>query len=157
MRNNFREMNKIVKNILVIVFVCTGFKAFSQFRQPPAFRDSHTGPALRIDAVKQNYISQKLNLTDDEASKFWPVYTQYHNEMVEVRRQKRQNLSNPNGSDQVRKEMYFDEKLVEIKRRYTDEFLKILPPQKVSMIFKSENEFTKELIKQLGERNGRPD
>ncbi|WP_158824866.1 hypothetical protein [Mucilaginibacter lacusdianchii] len=150
-------MNKLVKYILVIACVCTGFKGFSQFRQPPAFRDSHTGPALRIDAVKENYIKDKLDLTDDEASRFWPVYRQYHNEMVDVRRQKRLNMSNPNGSDQVRKEMYYDEKLVEIKRRYTDEFLKILPPQKVSQIFKSENEFTKELIRQLGERRGRPE
>lgn len=154
-------MDKRIKHIIVAILLFTGFEGFSQFIPPASFRESraNTGAVHRLDAVKENYIKEKLNLTESEGAKFWPVYRQYHLEISDIRRKKRLNNSSAqtNGADQVKMEMYYDEKQVEIKRHYTQEFLKILPPQKVSLIFKSEREFTDELIRQLGERNARPD
>ncbi|MBS7564536.1 hypothetical protein KHS38_08975 [Mucilaginibacter sp. Bleaf8] len=154
-------MDKRIKHIIIAILLFTGFEGFSQFVPPASFRENraNTGTVRKLDAVKENYVKDKLNLSDSEGAKFWPVYRQYHSEIAEIRRKKRLNNSSAqtNGADQVKMEMYYDEKLVEIKRRYTQEFLKILPPQKVSLIFKSEREFTDELIRQLGERNARPD
>jgi hypothetical protein len=39
-----------------------------------------------------------------------------------------------------------------VRKYYTTEFLKILPPEKVSEMTKAEKEFHDELIKQLRER-----
>jgi len=43
--------------------------------------------------------------------------------------------------------------VVAIRKHYRDEFLKILPAEKVSELYKSEREFTDELIRQLSERS----
>ena len=56
---------------------------------------------------------------------------------------------------QIDKEIYYESQLVAIRKRYKDAFLKILPPEKVSELYKSEREFRDELIKQLSERSER--
>jgi hypothetical protein len=35
----------------------------------------------KIQTLKIAFITQKLQLTPDEAEKFWPIYNQYDNEM----------------------------------------------------------------------------
>jgi hypothetical protein len=49
----------------------------------------------------------------------------------------------------------YDTQLVQIRKHYRDEFLKILPPEKVSEIYKSEREFNDEVLRQLKERSVR--
>jgi hypothetical protein len=144
---------KLIKQLFVIALILTGFGASAQRN---SFRDSrgpgNSGQGRKVEAVRESYVGRQLNLTPEEAEKFWPLYRQYHQEITEVRQAKRQNALNGSGSDQVKKDLYYEEKLVEIKRRYTEQFYKILPDYKVSIIQKSERQFTDELIKQLGER-----
>ncbi|AYL97062.1 hypothetical protein HYN43_017880 [Mucilaginibacter celer] len=111
----------------------------------------------KLEAARNRYISRQLDLTDDEANKFWPLYNQYQQELTAVRILKRLNNSNSsaNGTEQIDKEIYYESQLVGIRKRYRDSFSKILPPEKVSILYKSEQEFNDELIKQLSERSER--
>ena len=149
-------MNNLLKYILVIAFVLIGIEVFSQ---PPAFRNNQrsiASPYRKVEAAKEKYVDRQLDLGDDEAAKFWPVYRQYTQEINKVRRLKRQNMLSNRSADQTEKDIYYEQQLVDIKKRYNQEFLKILPPEKVSKIYRSEREFTDELIKIYGER-GTPD
>jgi len=109
----------------------------------------------KIDAVQETYMSKRLNLTPEESDKFWPMYRRYRDALKEIRRKKRLNNSSTqaNGTDQINRELFYEGELVNIRKYYTDEFLKILPPDKVSQMFKSEREFNDELIRQLRERS----
>ncbi|PWK77789.1 hypothetical protein LX99_02674 [Mucilaginibacter oryzae] len=93
----------------------------------------------------------------DHRLKFWPLYSQYQQELTAVRILKRLNnsTSSTNGTEQIDKEIYYESQLVGIRKRYRDLFAKILPPEKVSILYKSEQEFNDELIKQLSERSKR--
>jgi hypothetical protein len=158
-------MYKLVKHIFIIFLLLgIGFKSFGQiggpvFRRPPNLQQRVIRPqqnaVSKVEVVRESFISQKLNLRSDESQKFWPVYRRYQDALKEVRRKKRLNNSNAqaNGTEQIQRELYYESELVNIRKYYTDEFLKILPPDKVSEIFKSEREFTDELIKQLSERS----
>ncbi|QJD94711.1 hypothetical protein HH214_01895 [Mucilaginibacter robiniae] len=163
--NNTSRIAPLIRQVLVFIFVCTSFEAFCQFGGPPAsFRDNRMNrmerpnrsmaPARRIEAYKEGYMNLKLGMSPEQAQRFWPVYRQYEAEIRTTLMLKRQNNSNsqPNGREQLDREAYYDQKLVDIRRHYTEEFLRILPPQKVSLIYKSEREFKDELIRQLGER-----
>ena len=112
-------------------------------------------PGKRTQVIKEAYISLRLKLTDDEGRAFWPLYRQYVEEQTAIRILKRQNNSNAtiNGTEQIEKELAYEQQLVEIRRRYKDEFLKVLPPEKVSELYKSEREFNDEVLKQLSERS----
>jgi hypothetical protein len=119
--------------------------------------NSRTSKGKKLEAARNRFISQQLSLTDNEARRFWPVYNQYQQELTAVRVLKRLNNSSAsvNGTEQIDKEIAYDNQLVTIRKKYRDIFLKILPPEKVSELYKSEREFTDELIKQLSERSVR--
>ena len=38
------------------------------------------------DAIKVGYITDKVHLTSEQATKFWPVYNRYEEEMRDTRR-----------------------------------------------------------------------
>jgi len=118
-------------------------------RQPP--------PGRKIELVKDGYINLRLKLTPDESRTFWPLYRQYVQERTAVRILIRENNSktSPNGTRQIDNELKYETELVNIRKHYNDEFLKILPPQKVSELYKSEREFNDEVLKQLSERSVR--
>jgi hypothetical protein len=109
----------------------------------------------KLEAARNRFISQQLSLTDEESRRFWPVYNRYQEELTAVRILKRLNNSSTqtNGTEQVDKDLQYDTQMINIRKRYRDEFMKILPPAKVSELYKSEQEFTSELIKQLSERS----
>ena len=150
-------MSKLLKYTIVGLLIFTGIEVFSQ---PPAFRNnqrSNFSPYKKVEAAKESYVDRQLDLSDDEAAKFWPLYRQYNQEMITIRRLKRQNMLSNRSKDQTEKDIYYEQQMVDIKRRYNQEFLKILPAQKVSKMYRSEREFADELIKIYGERGGTPD
>lgn len=159
-------MTKLFKYIFITVLAVVGVDAVAQvnnlrnnFRTQGTpnmqLNRPRTAKGQKILAARNNFISQQLNLTDDESHKFWPLYNQYQQDLTAVRILKRANNSNKsaNGTEQVDKEIAYDKQMVEIRQRYRDEFMKILPAEKVSLLYKSEVEFKDELIKQLSERS----
>lgn len=153
----FRSARYILILMFVLVVCHNGFgQVRPGVKRPPGFDQRVISPnqLSRVQAVKERYISRRLNLTPEQSEKFWPVYRRYQDALTAVRRLKRQNNSNTeaDGSEQIRRELYYESEIVNIRKFYTDEFLKILPPDKVSELFKAEREFTDELIRQLRER-----
>lgn len=156
-------MKRLVKIILFILTLFTfGQAAKAQFRPSPypgqAFRETHpTRQAKRfpkLDAIKNAYINKRLDLSPEEADRFWPLYNQYQGELSVVLAQKRQNNNNTqiSGMEQANRDIAYEQQLLAIRKRYQSEFLKILPADKVSTLYKSEQEFREELYKQLRER-----
>lgn len=107
----------------------------------------------RIKLIKTAYITKKLDLTSDQSAKFWPLYNKYQEEMFAVQRQIRLNNSplQTNGTDQIMNKLALDEKKTTIERYYVGEFLKIMPPEKLSLMYKSEKDFNDEALRNLKE------
>jgi hypothetical protein len=165
-------MSKLIRHICIVLFVMAiGYEATGQVNRfvpaqtpsrpelNPVRPNNNKKGAMgkRLEAARNRYISRQLDLTDNEATKFWPLYNQYQQELTAVRILKRLNnsTSSTNGTEQIDKEIYYESQLVGIRKRYRDSFAKILPPEKVSVLYKSEQEFNDELIKQLSERSER--
>jgi hypothetical protein len=156
-------MHKLARHIFTLFLLVVGFSSFGQIRplrpvsrQPPGVQQRiiRQTQINRVEAVKEKYIGQRLKLTSDESDKFWPIYRRYRDAIAAVRQKKRLNNSKdqPDGEQQIKNELYYEGELVNIRKFYTDEFLKVMPADKVSEMFKAEREFTDELIKQLNER-----
>jgi hypothetical protein len=105
----------------------------------------------KIQVVKEGFLKTELALTKDQDTHFWPVYRKYQSELFEIRRLKRLNNSDAqaNGAEQVKKDMEYDAQLMNIRKHYNEEFLKILPSEKVSQLLKSERAFNDELLRKL--------
>ena len=119
----------------------------------PEFRNQP--PARRVQIIKENFVNKQLALTPEQSEKFVPLYHQYQQELMNVQKLKHLNntAAQANGAEQVNKDLLYDSQLVEIRKRYMDEFLKIMPPEKVSLLLKSEHEFKDVLVKEMSERN----
>jgi len=76
-------MLKLIKySVCILILTALSYKSFGQYRlrvpvvrrQPP-FRErvQMQAPARRLELIKENYISRRLNLTFDQARAFWPV------------------------------------------------------------------------------------
>jgi hypothetical protein len=162
-------MNKLYKRIFVILLIsCVSYSGYSQNlrAQQQSRKQTNFTPKVktvtpqnqgmrRIQVVKEAFIGQQLSLTKEQGARFWPIYRQYQNEVYEVRRLKRLNNSDAqaNGAEQVKKDLDYDAQLVDLRKHYSDEFLKVLPPEKVSQLIKSEREFNDELVRKLHEQN----
>jgi len=109
----------------------------------------------KIRAAEIAYLAQKLDLTPDEAQKFWPVYNQYTKE-VEILIAERNNRATAakttSNEPKADPELKYEQRMLDIKNHYDKEFQKVLPSNKAGSVFRSEREFRVILIKQLKER-----
>ena len=95
-----------------------------------------------VEAIKIAYFTRKLNLTPEEAQKFWPVYNQYADELKQLRQQNR-DLD----------EVDMEEKVVNLRKKYKDNFAKVLPGDRVNQFYRVDKEFTMFLRNEMQERN----
>ncbi len=96
----------------------------------------------KIEALKIAFITQKLELSSEEAQKFWPVYNQYENEMKSTFRENRD-------GDVIEN----DERLLNIRKKYRPEFVKVLGQSRMNKLFTAEKEFRGVLLQHLKNRN----
>lgn len=95
-----------------------------------------------IEALKVAFISRELELTPEEAQKFWPVYNQYSKELRTTFKDDADVLDR-------------DEKVLNLRKRYRDQFTKVLGPERMNRIFSSEGKFHQLLIKSMRNQNQR--
>ena len=124
------------------------------FGSSAAFSQNDTDKRQEIENIKVAFISSKLELTTDEAQKFWPVYNAYRKDFKDIIKLKHEAKRNQQGSpnEQLDREINFDERILELKKKYRVEFSKAISPAKVLLFFDAEREFRERLIKQLKER-----
>jgi len=113
----------------------------------------------RIQSMRIAVFTNILNLTPAEAKVFWPVYNEYQQKVQEIRDQERterqeairnyKNISDNELSATVDKMFVNEQKLLDLKKSYYQEFKKILPMKKVVLINRAENQFKKMLLEKL--------
>jgi hypothetical protein len=96
----------------------------------------------KLESLEIAYLTRELNLSPEEAQKFWPVYNKYAAEMKGTFRDKQ------NDPDVLNKQ----QKLLDIRKKYRNEFLKVLPPDRVNQVFTSEMKFREMVRRELQER-----
>jgi hypothetical protein len=122
--------------LLVLVSIAGFVKA--QEDSPLASEKKQQG----IDALKVAFISKELELTPDEAQKFWPVYNQYAKELKTT-------LTHDNDA------LDRDEKVLNLRKSYKDQFSKVVGQQRMNKIFNAEGRFRNLLIKSMRNQNQR--
>jgi hypothetical protein len=115
-------MKKLFSVLVMFCWLC--LPARSQGRQQRPM-------AGLVEAYKTAFITQRLNLTTEEAQKFWPIYNSYSAEVRQV------NIT----YHQDNNELQMEEARLNIKKKYSVEFLKAISPGKINDFFKAEKDF----------------
>lgn len=99
----------------------------------------------KIESIKIAYLSEKLNLDPKTAERFWPLYNQYDDEMrVVIQESKRANENRD--ADEILDQ---EQKALDIKRKYSTQFLKVLSNEQLATLYRSEKEFYKMLLRRM--------
>ncbi|AEV32343.1 hypothetical protein [Owenweeksia hongkongensis] len=120
----------------------------------------------KIESMRIAYITEKINLTPEEAQVFWPVYNQYREEFEKIIHRVEPNGKPPHHlsdeelnkmSDKEVREMLTNEMekqklLVEHREKYFKKFTEILPIKKVALLYDAEREFQRKLMRQISDR-----
>jgi Spy/CpxP family protein refolding chaperone len=82
-----------------------------------------------IESLKIAFLTKQLDLTPDEAQKFWPVYNQYTIELKKMRK------------DHTGDELEMREKALTLTKRFKPELIKCVGPNKFNRLLKSEGDW----------------
>ncbi|HME72355.1 MAG TPA: hypothetical protein VKM54_21180 [Myxococcota bacterium] len=144
-------MSKI--RLLLAAAVILGLSAAVLYAaQPPTGQGAEANLDVLVDAIRSNrqaLVAANLNLTDEEASKFWPIYERYQKEInaigdrligvIQDYTTNFSDLSNDKAMKLVDDYLAVEADRVKVKRAYVDEFAKALPGRKVARFYQIEN------------------
>ncbi len=120
------------------------------------------GPGMqRINNAKIGIITNRLNLTQEQATQFWPIYNEYDVKQIEIRRNIRKTANEINTLtatdtqilEALRKQIEWKQKEVDLEKEYMSKFLKVLNARQLAELYKAELQFTQMLLKQLNKDN----
>jgi hypothetical protein len=113
----------------------------------------------RIHTIKVGYLTDRLKLSTDQASSFWPVYDAYEAELRNTRktfRRSQRDAQAPANDAEARRviddNLEYQEAVLGINKRYRDRFLKVITPTQLATLYEAERDFRKMLLQQLRER-----
>ena len=112
----------------------------------------------KIEALRVSFISQKVNFTTQEAQAFWPLYNEYQDKIILSRKSFRQQYNkntdynfttDKEAEAYLNAELTLKQKEFEYYKYYLEKLKKTIPVKKIALLLKAEEEFKKELIKNI--------
>ena len=89
----------------------------------------------KIKALYVAYITDQLQLNPEEAQKFWPLHTQFENELKAVKHDM--------------PELEKQQVVLNIKKRYQENFNRVLGPNRCERFYRMDGEFKRKLLDRI--------
>ena len=102
----------------------------------------------KIQSLEIAFISRKLNLTTEEAQRFWPIYNEYKRDVRQVMIAQKNNSNRDVVDD--------EQKIIDVRKKYKDRFVGVIGQPRMNKFFQAEREFRGVLLNQLKNRPNRP-
>lgn len=122
----------------------------------------------RIKALKVSFLTEQLELTPNEAEKFWPVYNVYDKQMDQLRRQERELYKKLHSRDGARAKLP-EKEAIDAKDQYLSLLLEKynlqktlmaelqgkIPATKIVFLPEAERDFGKKLFEEYKKRHNK--
>ena len=116
----------------------------------------------KIQSMKIGFITERLNLTPEEAEVFWPIYNDFQNRRDKINRDRNKtnhffidhvdNMSDKEIEATLDDYIKYHKQETDLLIEYHEKFKKALPPKKVMKLYISELQFRGFLLEQLRDR-----
>lgn len=143
--------NNSMKRAVIFLLLCL-----------PLLSSAQVPDAERLNAYKIGFFTKRLNLSSDEAEKFWPVYNDYQNLKTQTQEEKLKLIRYFNQAESSLSDAQISEigdKLVaiivkesEIAVNFHKKLKTVLPPAKVIRFYQAENQYKMQLLNELQNR-----
>lgn len=139
------------RNLLTILFV-----ALLSITAASAQRKSEE-EIKRIQDAKVAIITNRLNLTPEQSTGFWPVYNEYSQKRREIHRAQRKIINDKKAEGQtddqvlnnLKEVQELRQKELDLEKEYQNRFLKVITGSQVIELYKAERTFNDMLIQRL--------
>lgn len=126
-----------------------------------SFSQGFRGKKEKVKALKVAYITDELNLTTEEAQRFWPIYNAFDDKQAELRHEKMkaildrfepgsvEKLSEKEASSLLIQMELIEDNLFALRKKFIKELQAVLPAQKIIRLKKAEDDFNRQLLRQM--------
>jgi hypothetical protein len=136
-------MKKIILSFLVFFLVVAVTMAQPPERPMGPLRKGSRPSKENIEALKVAFMTRHLNLSVDEAQKFWPAYNACVEELKKARQEKNEDV------------LAFEEAALNIRKKYKNDFKKALgSDERVNKAMGADRAFMGMLREELQNRKG---
>ncbi|ESU20254.1 hypothetical protein FEDK69T_27660 [Flavobacterium enshiense DK69] len=143
-----------LKKFLPIVFLLISTFSFAQ----PSDEKRE-----QIKQLKVAFITTELDLSKDEAEKFWPIYNTFEEKQFEMRHEKMRSFKKRMDKESVDKMSEKEaaallaqmedneEKMLQLRKKLSSDLRPVIGSVKILKLRKAEDDFNRKLIKQIKE------
>jgi len=110
----------------------------------------------RVEAKKVGYLTDKLELTPEEAQVFWPLYNMYNDKLKSLNEFNDESSSSDTKKVDAEKEIDAlierEQQKINTKQEYISKFKKAIGAEKTLKLLESERGFKREMLKGIRKR-----
>lgn len=108
----------------------------------------------KLQAQRVAFITQRLNLTPEEAQQFWPVFNQYTERLQQIRSSAKEEktvdeLSDTDTEKIILSEFDRESRELDLKKDLYQKLRKIISVKKIAKLYKAERDFKGMLIEKF--------
>lgn len=123
-------------------------------------RQGGGGRLQKIHSAKIGMITERLNLTPEQAPQFWAVYNEYENKKIELKKSIRRTMEDAVSlaatDDKIlsaqKQVISLRRKELDLEEEYMNKILRTITPRQFSELKRTEANFNKMLLEKLNEK-----
>lgn len=160
-------MKNIIKNTQIegIVTMKKLILIFATIVLPLWANAQHPSRSSEIESFKIAWITEKLDLSAEEAKIFWPIYNDYNRELNALRKNHANKLisfrkineinelSDAEVQTLITSELDYKQRELNIEKRYYEKFKHSLPIKTLAKFYRAQETFKKELLNRYRPKN----
>jgi hypothetical protein len=151
-------MDMFKKEILLMILMF-GVLTFSQAQirppvpptppKPPAGLDEN-----RIKSLKIAHLTERLNLSSEEAAKFWPIYNQFEDKKLALQKELSKlevslKMDEKDANAFIQKSLENSQKLVDLRKEQLNALKGVLSTQQLAMLQISDRDFGRVVLTEV--------
>jgi len=142
-----------MKKILVILFMLAATSGVAQ-------NNKQENAKAKLDAARIGLITDRLNLSPEQAQTFWPLYNEYAEQRRVIQREYRQSrqgvdLNNLNEDQQkafLKARMEEKQRQLNLENKYSEKMLGVINARQMMALRKAEDDFRKMILNRIEQR-----
>lgn len=138
-----------MKHLFTLLIIMYGLSASAQEPSPEALD--------KIESARIALINERLELTPEQAEKFWPIYREFGEQRKDVRKefdQRRKSFDPNKASEEENKEMLemanqVKEQQLQLEQEYSQRILNVITTRQLNNLRKAEEDFKEMLLRRI--------
>lgn len=108
----------------------------------------------KLESAKVAFITQRLDLTPDQAEKFWPLYNQHSKskrslmrELNEVQKSGEEQMSDQEAVETIKRRFDIEQKILDLDKAFLNNIIKVITPRQAFKLDEVNKDFARHIYR----------